>query len=434
MLLTLVVVLLGSCRSRESFPPQEQITLSYFRLGWSQPDELPIANHLSEEFTRQTGIRIRHTPVPETSLNQLDVSRKLLAAEGSTPDVFGVDVIWSGVLDRDLIDLRPYFAEEIASMDPQLISSFSIGDKLVAIPYQIQVGVIEYRTDLLREYGYERPPRTWDELEKMALKIQSGERGKGKKDFWGFVWQGAAAEALTCNGLEWQAAEGGGQVIEADQRVSVNNPATVRAWQRARRWIGRISPPSVIQYREFDSMNVFDSGRAAFHRTWGGTTRGAVIKQEEPSRHLHWRNSLMDGKVGYAGMPGGAGGRFGTLGGSGLGVSRRSQHKKEAIEFIRFLIRQQITSEAGMFLHASPRAELYDLPTVLDSQMSERQSGIVSRPSTMVGDSYDHITRAYIDSLHSVLIGKRGAADAAADLERQLVKITGFGTARRLQK
>ena len=81
---------------------------------------------------------------------------------------------------------------------------------------------------------YDHPPRTWDELERMAKRIQAGERAEGKKDFWGFVWQGVAAEALTCNALEWQASEGGDRIIESDRTISVNNPATIRSWQRAK--------------------------------------------------------------------------------------------------------------------------------------------------------------------------------------------------------
>ena len=71
------------------------------------------------------------------------------------------------------------------------------------------------------------PRKTWDELERMAQRIQAGERAKGKKDFWGYVWQGAAAESLTCNALEWQVAAGGGQIIENDRTISVNNPAAI---------------------------------------------------------------------------------------------------------------------------------------------------------------------------------------------------------------
>jgi trehalose/maltose transport system substrate-binding protein len=100
-----------------------------------------------------------------------------------------------------------------------------------------------YRVDLLRKYGYRAPPKTWEELEVMARRIQSGERASGNKDFWGFVWEGAPSEVLTCNALEWQVSDGGGTILEQDGKVTVNNPRTIRAWQRAARWVGSISPP-----------------------------------------------------------------------------------------------------------------------------------------------------------------------------------------------
>jgi hypothetical protein len=85
--------------------------------------------------------------------------------------------------------------------------------------------------------------------------------------------------------LEWQVAAGGGQVIEQDRTISVNNPAAIKVWQRAKRWIGRISPPGVIAYRERDSMAVFDSGRAAFNRIWLLTP----MTRTGQARQIGWR-------------------------------------------------------------------------------------------------------------------------------------------------
>ncbi len=422
--ISLLAMALGGCRQS----PRDAVTLSYFRLGWSQPDELPTANPLERQFTQKTGIRLKNLPVPETTLDQLDLSRKLLES-GSGPDVLGIDLIWSGVLERDLIDLRPYLTTEISSLEPQLLPSYTVDGKVVAIPYTVQMGVLEYRTDLLHEYGYDHPPKTWDELEGMATRVQAGERGKGKKDFWGYVWQGADAEALTCNALEWQVAEGGGRIIEDDRTISVNNPAAIRAWQRAKSWIGWISPPSVVAYRELDTINVFDSGGAAFNRVWGGATitRGGL------SRQIHWRSSLQVGKVGYASIPRGPGGWAGTLGGSGLAVSRHSAHLQEAIELVRFLIRAQIHSneeEEGAY---ASQPELHDRPSVSDphsqsAKSSQQKSDVVSRPSSVTADKYERVARAYMGTVHSVLIGQKSAPEAASELEKELVKITGFRT------
>ena len=53
---------------------------------------------------------------------------------------------------------------------------------------------------------------------------------------------------------------------------------------------------------------------------------------------------------------------------------------------------------------------------------------VVSRPSKVAARSYEQVTRAYFGAVHSVLTGERRAPEAAAELEKYLVKITGFRT------
>jgi len=318
---------------------------------------------------------------------------------------------------------------EISSLEPQLLPDYTVNGKLVAIPDQVNVGALEYRSDLLRKYGYDHPPRTWDELERMAKRIQAGERAEGKKDFWGYVWQGVAAEALTCNALEWQVSEGGGRIIESDRTISVNNPATIRAWQRAKHWIGSISPPSVFAYRELDSLNVFASGGAAFDRVWLGTT----ITRSRQSRRIYWRNLNPNVETGFTSLPGGPAGSAGTLGGSGLAVSQHSAHRKEGIEFVRFLVRAQIQSNENRKSAPPGQSEIYNLPFVLDvrsgsQKPAQHQIDFVRRPSLEAGVQYRQVSAAYAAAVHSVLTGQKRAPEAAAELEKQLIQITGFRT------
>jgi trehalose/maltose transport system substrate-binding protein len=284
--------------------------------------------------------------------------------------------------------------------------------------------VLEYRADLLRNYGYYHPPRTWNELEAMAARIQTGERAKGKKNFWGYVWQGASAESLTCNALEWQVSEGGGQIIENDGTISVNNPATIRSWQRAKRWIGWISPPSVLAYRQLDSINVFDSGLAAFSHVWVGIP----ITPSGQLSQFHRRGWLAQGRIGYTRMPSGNAGWAATLGGSGLAVSRHSPHPQEAIQLIRFLIRAQVESsmEAGKALSSQPK--VYDRGSMPELAKHSDRGGAVRRPSNTTGEEYEQVTRDYIEAVHAVLSGEKKAPDAVSLLERQLIRITGFST------
>jgi len=411
LLLATLVVTLASCQAKK-----QQVTLTFLSPEWSQPDERPMAEEVTLRFAKQSGTGVRYLPVPESTSGQLALSRKLLQQRGSGPDVLAIDVIWPGALADHLIDLRPYLAKEIEGLDPKLVAAYSVGGKVVAIPYHAQVGVLEYRADLLHRYGFDHPPRTWGELEQMAARIQEGERKKGRSDFWGYVWQGKRTEALTCNALEWQVSEGGGKIIEDDGTISVNNPAAIRSWERARKWVGWISPPSVIAYHELDSLNLFDSGLAAFRRTW-----------QWRYRLTHWQSPLEPEQTGFTGMPGGPGGRAGTLGGIGLAISEHTPHRQEAIELVRFLIREELQSHEDD--PAKPTPERSDLPSLLEPHgrlEGTQASTVVSRPSAITKDFYEEVTKSYFELVHSVLTGEKPAAEAAEELEKKLKQVTGL--------
>jgi len=374
-----------------------------------------------QQFTRETGIRVKLLPSPESAREKLALWQELLRTGASGPDVYGIDVIWTRILNENLIDLRPDFADETSRPFPAIIASYTVDNKLVARAYRADLGLLFYRIDLLRQYGYREPPGTWDELESMAARIQAGERAKGKKEFWGFVWQGGATEALTCNALEWQASAGGGQIIEKDQTISVNNPDAIRAWQRAARWVGSISPPGVTGYVEADALNVWIAG-AAFMRNWPT----AIVDGQAAGSPIRNRFDITV-------LPGGKEGSLGTLGGAGLAVSRSSAHPREAVELVRYLSRRDVQTKRSRVLSVPPTLpELYDVPEVLGPNPGFAQlrqafrTGIVSRPSNVTGNKYPDVSEAYSRAVHSVLTGEKGAPEAAADLENELVRITGF--------
>jgi trehalose/maltose transport system substrate-binding protein len=379
------------------------------------------------EFEKETGITVKHLPAPETSMQQLHLIQQLIGSAGATPDVYGIDVIWSGLLSEDLLDLKPFFASELSGKDSELVAGYTVKGKLIAVPYHTHVGVLMYRTDLLKKYGYRAPPQTWDELEKMAFRIQQGQRAAGDKTFWGFAWPGAADEGLTCLALEWQMTEGGGRIIEANQTISVNNPRAVRAWQRAAHWVGWISPPSVTSYEEWDAANEFEnSGHTAFRLAW--TSDYFLTNHVKTATY---------GKEGITSAPAGSMPSVATLGGFGLGVSRRSEHQAEAVAFVRFLLHKESDLEASRARSELPAAvELYRLPIILKAYSESMPAGraqgatIVSRPSTVTGKNYEIVSRTYAAAVHSVLTGEKSASHAAGDLETELEQITGFTQAQ----
>lgn len=252
--------------------PVEPVSIAFVDPEWShdttQREE--IMDAALQEFTKETGIQVRHLPAPESAADQLKLTKQLL--DQGSADVYAMDVIWPGLIGDKLLDLRSLFATETAAEDPELISNFSVQNRLVAVPYHINVGVLYYRSNLLKEYGFQKSPKNWDELEKMAARIQAGERAKGNRDFWGYIWSGAAGEALTCDALEWQFAEGGGHIIE----------------------------PDINEFRH--------SQKAAFPRGWGSDYFMSNPIQTE-----------IFGREVVTAMSGGSFGRAGTTGGDWLG-------------------------------------------------------------------------------------------------------------------
>jgi trehalose/maltose transport system substrate-binding protein len=405
--------------------PAQPVTITFFDSdGRGVPgDHRMIPDAYLQEFTQETGIRVNDLPTPEDSGSKLELAMDLLRSGAPSPDLYGVDTIWTGSMSDYLIDLQPYFASEISSEDPAIIESYRIHGKVVAIPNQpLGVQVLVYRTDLLAKYGYKTPPRTWDELEKMAVRIQAAERAIGKKDFWGFVWAGAIAtdsEQLTMEGLEWQAAEGGGHIIEPDGKISVNNANVISAWERAAHWVGWISPPSVVSYTATDAENKFwVSGEAAFLLSHAIVYE--IFAEDKPFRD----------QGGVTSVPAGKSARVATLGGYALGISRFSAHRAEAVKFIQFLLRKQAEFRASYSEKRGRKVEYFEVPPIMKEiypwWYKAGESGgseIISRPSAVAGANYEAVSKAYTSALHSVLTRESTAPAAAAALENELARI-----------
>lgn len=413
----LVFTTLESCRHTPTQPAPVTVTL--LDPGWLDKEFLAWRKHEEEDFTRETGIQVKDFPAPETAIDQLALWHKLLQDSSNAPDVFAIDVIWPELTAEFSLNLNSY-QSDTANDFQRLVNNDIVKGQLVAMPYHADAGLLFYRTDLIQEYGFKGPPSTWDELERMASRIQKGERAKGREDFWGFVWQGAASEALTCNALEWQASEGGGRIIEPDRFITVNNPATIRSWERAARWVGSISPPSVVAYREWDALNIWRSGNAAFMRNW-------------PTSYLTSEVAGMKGRFAATVLPAGRSGRAATLGGASLSISRSTRHPKEAAALLRYLCRRDVELARAIATSQPPvMPELYRVPDVLTVRphFAELEpmfrTQIVERPSTVAGKEYDQVSAAYFNAVHSVLTKQKNATAAVADLEQELTRITGF--------
>jgi len=414
----LLFFVMQACHKTSPAAPVKTLTL--IDQAWSSREYQRRLNEELAQFTQQTGIRVEFLPAPETAAEQLAIIRKQLEGGEKVPDVYGIDVIWPGILADNLLDLRAYIPEqEIQTHLPELIANNTVNGRLIALPANLNEGMLFYRVDLLRKYGYRAPPKNWEELEVMARLIQSGERASGNKDFWGFVWEGAPSEALTCNALEWQVSEGGGTILDETGKVTVNNRKTVRAWDRAARWVGVISPPGVVTYKEWDAGNLWQAGKAAFLRSWASE----YVADRAPT-------CLIRDHFDIAPLPSGSARTAANLGGSGFGVSKYSLHPREAAMLVRFLCsRQEQVRRSRSTSDAPSISLLYDDPEVLASNpqfprvLEVFRKSIVLRPSRAAGKMYPEVSRAYWEAVHAVLTRKKTAKQAADELQVEVQRM-----------
>jgi trehalose/maltose transport system substrate-binding protein len=369
------------------------------------------------EYQSKTGIKVKSLTGYDSVDTRLVLLKDLFAKKSADPDITEIDNIWPGLLADDLLDLKPYLGDEMTAIDKNLLDAFTVRGRLVALPEFVESPVLYYRTDLLAKYGYRRPPRTWDELAQIAKVIQDGERKSGAANFWGYIWQGAEGEALNCNALEWQRAEGA-NLIDGAGKIAPFSPAAESSLRRARSWIGTISPPSVVEYDEEDSGNLWVAGSAAFARGWVALYKTSVA------------SPLIAHKFATASMPAGNKGFAWTFGGMGLAVSRYSAHPKEAVQVVRYLVSSAIERRRLVASSTIPtRTSLLSDTTLLDNTgfngwLSQHwELGMFARPSALTGKKYEAISRAYSHAVHDALSGKQDPHQALAQLQVDLINI-----------
>ncbi|HEY9854236.1 MAG TPA: ABC transporter substrate-binding protein [Stenomitos sp.] len=379
-------------------------TLTYY--GDSPPPAPQLEQALIERFQADTGIRVTLRLRPLSATETYGVYERLFAAQDASVDVLLLDVIWPGAFAPYLLDLKPSLAREATRHVSMSLQNDTVAGRLVAMPCFLDMGLLYYRTDLLRQYGFSAPPATWEELEHMARTIQAGER-KRQSTFWGFVWEGAPQEVLTCNALEWQASHGGGRLVDPAGRIELNNPRAIAAFQRAASWVGTITPPGVTAYEESDALAPFRQGDVAFMRNWA-YVYAACSTADSPIRD----------RFAVAPLPHAAGPYHSAsvLGGWQVGVSRFSKHPAAAIELVRYLTSPEVqTWRAVQASYIPTMPSVLAQPEVRAAQpylraLDVRMENLVARPSAMLKASYPAVSQAYFEGVSEILQGEPAEA------------------------
>jgi multiple sugar transport system substrate-binding protein len=355
-------------------------------------DPLPA---LLREFERlHPGVSVQAESLPWTADVQHQFFVINLEGRSAGFDVLMLDVIWVPEFARAgwILDLTERFdAAARAEHFPSTIAAATLGERVWAVPWVMNVGLLYYRRDLLARHGW-AAPRTYDDLARQALALRGEE---GVRD--GFLWQGKQYEGLVVNVLEslWAL---GTDVLGPNGDVLPDAARAADALAQRRAFItDGVSPALVTAADEEVSRREFGAGTAAFLRNWP-YARALFDAPGSPVR----------GRVEVAPLPGG-----GALGGAHLAINAGTSHPREAWELVRFLTRPEAQRRIADAVGLHPtRPALFESPALLSIFRGAR-----ARPVT---PWYQTLSATLQPELSAAITGVKPPARALDDARRRL--------------
>lgn len=380
-----------------------------FMVG-GNPNEIEYLQKIIKEFENNYKIKVNLIKQPIDTDSRKAGLIKELSQKKSDPDVMLLDVAWIGLfaskgwlepLNRNEINLSDFFVGIIKLAD-------TYNGQIIGLPLYIDGGMLYYREDLLKKYGFKNPPKTWNELIKIAKYIQEKER-LNNPNFYGFVWQGAKYEGLICNVLEYFYSSGGSFFDNMGNFV-INSRENKKALQLMVSLIHdhKISPTNTyIDMKEEEVRKMFQDGNALFERNW------------PYARALHLNNdSFVKDKFNITLLPtSDKNNNASTLGGWHISISKFSDKKEEALKFILFMTSYEVQKNLFLNLGWNPaRIDVYsddevnqNVPYMLT--LRDIFMNVIPRPNLSYYPEFSETLQYYVNKA----LAKEMSVDEALD-------------------
>ncbi len=319
-------------------------------LNWYNfPDDSGALQQAADRCSRASGGRYRivYNKLPRDADGQREQLVRRLAAEDDSLDILGLDVTWAA----EFAEAR-WIREWTGEMKRQAtegtlrvpLQTATWKDKLYAVPYNTNIQLLWYRSDLVPD-----PPATWSEMLDMSRELAR----QGKPHY--VEIQGAQYEGLTVwfNSLINSA---GGTILNPSATEPSLGPPAVRAASIMRDLANSpAADPSLPNQMEDQNRLAMESGVAAFEINYPFVYPSMRSNNPELFEHFRW--------AAYPRVDADRESRP-TVGGIDLAVSAYSRHPDLAFEAALCLRNRenQLTAALDGGLPPTLRA-LYDDPS-----------------------------------------------------------------------
>ncbi len=258
------------------------------------PQMVDIEKLTKDSFTKDTGITVNYTILPENELRDKvtqDIATKAGQYDVATIGAYEVP-IWA---KNDWLTPLDSYADADSDFDkadliePIVKSLSGEDDKMYGLPFYGESSFLMYRKDVLQKKGLSMPDKpTWDEVADIAAKVDGAEPGMKGICLRGLPGWGEQGAVLTTVVNTF-----GGTWFTEDWQAKVNDKPFSDAVNFYVDLIKKHGEPGAAQAGFTECLNAMSQGKVAM---WYDAT-SAAGSLEDPSI------SKVSGKVGYASAP-----------------------------------------------------------------------------------------------------------------------------------
>jgi len=398
--------------SDSSATPAKEVTLNALfmkQAGYSEDDVAAMTN----EFTKANpNIKINLTFVAYEELEP----KILTAAKSGGYDIALGDAIWPPKFAKAGMVLD--VTDKYSSIDKNdifkgALDSVTYDGKQYGMPWLNDVKYLFYNKKMLKNAGFENPPKTWDELLTQAKAIKA----KGLVQY-PLAWSWNQAEALICD-YTCIAPSFGGSFVNTDNSPNFANDGNKKALDFMFGTIkDGITNPKSTEMLENDVLTSFIGGNAAFALNW--TFMYAAAKDPAQSK-------VVD-DIGIAPIPGSGSVVSSTVnGGMPLVITAGCKNPDEAWKYISYLSSKEVQKKYAK--NALPIwKSLYEDKDVIATNpdvvnISKVQYDyIVNRPQVPY---YSELSTEMQVQLQKVLLGNTSSDDALKAIQQKALELAG---------
>ncbi len=317
------------------------------------------AEAMLPEFEAATGIKVNIVKHPYE--NALGQQVRDFVADGDF-DIALIDLVWIGnfaendwIVPVSKFTSNPDLADPDLDMDdffPLVLNAFGgWNGEIYGLPFDNYSGLMFYNSCMLKDAGFDGPPKTWGEL----------------KDVYGpaLTKDGKHAFALQSKRNETQSADSfarvlwpfGGSFLDKDFRSNLLS-AESQAGLKFRQDLMQYMPDGIVSYDHAEAVNAFAQGDVAMITEWSAFY--SSLKNPETSKVVDC--------MGIAPEPMGPAGRKPALGGFSLAVASQADDDEQAAAW---LFIQWVTSKANALEYLErggvpARQSVYNLPGIAE--------------------------------------------------------------------